>query len=438
LTSDDPGTIRQLSDAVGFHYFFDAVSQQFAHPSGIVVLTPEGVASRYFLGIEFPPKALRLALVEASQHQIGSFADRLLLLCFHYDPHSGRYTLVISRVMQIAGTGTVLWLGTLIFRLSRKKRTTKSPLPLASLLPPLERASDIARSVDAIFYSLLVVCGLVIVGVTIAVLFSCVRYRAGSSAKRQARQRSLALEITWTSATLLIFVAIFIWAAVIYFRMSRPPANAIEIHVIAKQWMWKAQHANGRREINELHLLLGQPVKLVMTSQDVIHDWFVPAFRTKQDVLPGRYTVEWFTPIKAGTYHLFCAEYCGMNHSRMGGWIHVLEPGEHARWLSGVASGESIVSAGARLFEARGCSGCHAPNAAVRAPLLNGIYRKPVALSDKRTIIADDQYLHDAILLPNKDIVAGYESVMPTFQGQLTEEEVMELIAYIKALGEPP
>jgi cytochrome c oxidase subunit 2 len=162
----------------------------------------------------------------------------------------------------------------------------------------------------------------------------------------------------------------------------------------------------------------------------------VPAFRTKQDVLPGRYTVEWFTPTKAGKYHLFCAEYCGMDHSRMGGWIYVLEPVEYARWLAEQPGSESMAAAGARLFQERGCTGCHAPNAAIRAPLLGGIYRKPVALADGTTIIADDQYLHDSILLPNKNISAGYEAKMPTFQGQLTEEEVMQLIAYIKALGD--
>ncbi len=193
-----------------------------------------------------------------------------------------------------------------------------------SILP--ERASTMRSSVDAIFYSLLLVCGLVTVGVVAAIIFCCLRYRMGSNAPRGEvagpKTRNW-IEATWTSATLLAFIAIFIWAGVVYFRMYAPPANATEIHVVAKQWMWKAQHVNGRREINELHLLVGQPVKLIMTSQDVIHDFFVPAFRTKQDVLPGRYTAEWFIPTKPGVYHLFCAEYCGMDHSRMGGWIYV-------------------------------------------------------------------------------------------------------------------
>lgn len=306
----------------------------------------------------------------------------------------------------------------------------------SSIFP--ETASDIAWHVDAIFYSLLAVCGLICIGIAIFVVLCCIRYRADGEIRplpKLKKVRSFWIEVGWTSATFLVFVAIFIWAGVIYFRMSKPPADAQEIHVVAKQWMWKLQHLNGRREINALHLEVGRPVKLVMTSQDVIHDFYVPAFRTKQDVVPGRYTTEWFTPTKPGTYHLFCAEYCGMNHSRMDGWVYVLEPQEYAKWLATGSEGESVVAAGARLFVARGCSGCHSPNSTVHAPLLNGIYLQPVALTDGTVVRADDQYLHDCILQSRKQIVAGYPPVMPLFQGQLSEEEVMQLIAYIKSLS---
>jgi cytochrome c oxidase subunit 2 len=309
-----------------------------------------------------------------------------------------------------------------------------APLLSFQLLP--ERASDLARSVDAIFWSLMALCGLVAAGICIAIVVCCVRYREESPAvHRRFGGSSLTLEIIWTSATLVAFVAIFFWASAVYVHMSRPPANAVEVHVVAKQWMWKAQHLDGRREIDELHLLLGQPVKLTMTSQDVIHDFFVPAFRTKQDVLPDRYTTEWFTPTKPGKYHLFCAEYCGLDHSRMGGWVYVLEPVEYARWLAGQPVGESIFAQGERLYRARGCSGCHEPHSAVHAPSLVGIYRKPVALADRSVVIADEQYLHDSILQPSKQITAGYENLMPTFAGQLTQEEVMALVAYIKGLS---
>jgi cytochrome c oxidase subunit 2 len=304
-----------------------------------------------------------------------------------------------------------------------------------SILP--ERASNHAGSVDAIFYSLLALCGLVTLAVVAALVFCCLRYRLGTTALRgevaDAKSRNW-IEITWSSLTLAAFVGIFFWAGVVYFRMYSPPVNAAEIHVVARQWMWKAQHGNGRHEINELHLLVNQPVKLIMTSQDVIHDFFVPAFRTKQDVLPGRYTSEWFIPTKPGTYHLYCAEYCGMDHSRMGGWVYVQEAQAYTRWLAGASETESIVAGGQRLFIARGCAGCHAPHAAVRAPLLDGIYRKPVALADGSVVIADEQYLHDSILLPNKQVTAGYEPKMPTYQGQLSEEEVLQIIAYLKSL----
>lgn len=436
----DRSEIEQVSHAVGFHFAYDPGSKQYAHASGIAVLTPRGIVSRYFLGIEYPPQDVRVALGEASEQKVGSLTRRLLLLCFHYDPNTGRYSLLITRVMQVAGIGTVLLLGGLMVGLSRKRSAAALhglvPIVAFDLLPV--RASDIAGSVDAIFYSLLAVCALITVGIFVTVLVFCIRYREGSPAKREPSPSAHRFEIAWTSATLVIFMAIFFWAAVVYFRMSQPPANASEIHVVAKQWMWKAQHPGGRREINELHLLLGQPVKLLMTSQDVIHDFFVPAFRTKQDVLPGRYTLEWFTPTRPGKYRLYCAEYCGLDHSRMGGWVYVLEPAEYARWLAEQPGGESIAAAGARLFQERGCSGCHSPNAAVRAPLLNGIYGKPVPLADGTTVIADDQYLHDSILLPNKQISAGYEAKMPTFQGQLSEEEVMQLVAYLKALVDQP
>lgn len=311
-------------------------------------------------------------------------------------------------------------------------------LPLAVWFLP-ERASNLASEVDALFYGLLILCGLVTLGVCAAISWFCLRYRRGSKATRQAELKPTYFEIAWSAIPLVIFMVIFVLAGAVYFHMGKPPANAVEIHVVGKQWMWKVQHPTGRREINELHLLVNQPVKLLMTSQDVIHDVFVPAFRTKQDVLPGRYTVEWFIPTKPGRYHLFCAEYCGTDHSLMGGWVHVLDADAYARWLADGNTNESVVAAGARLFQARGCAGCHAPNATVHAPLLNGIYGHPVALSTGRTIIADEQYLHDSILLPKKDITAGYpDSIMPTYQGQLGEEEVMQLIAYIKALGSTP
>jgi cytochrome c oxidase subunit 2 len=200
--------------------------------------------------------------------------------------------------------------------------------------------------------------------------------------------------------------------------------------------MWKLQHGDGRREINELHVPIGRPVKLIMTSEDVIHDFFVPAFRTKEDVVPGRYTTIWFTPTRAGKFHLFCSQYCGMDHSRMGGWIYVQEPKDYAAWLARENEPLSLAAQGERIFHTLGCSGCHAENSKIHSPLLNGIYGRMVPLSDKTFVLADDQYLRDSILLPNKQIVAGYAPLMPTFRGHISEEELNAVIAYIKSLSD--
>lgn len=306
---------------------------------------------------------------------------------------------------------------------------------LAFLFP--SSASNFAPPVDHIYLALLVLCGSVALLIFLVSFWFCVRYRAGAKVDRTPpRGGTLKLELTWTIIPFFIFLALFFWSAKVFFGMSRPPANASEIYVVGKQWMWKLQHPDGRAEINELHLPLGQPVKLIMTSQDVIHDFFVPAFRNKQDVLPGRYTTEWFTPTKPGKYHLFCAQYCGMEHARMGGWVYVMEPAEYAQWLAQQPPPDSLIAAGEKAFRNRGCSGCHAPNATIRAPLLDGIYGKRIALSDSTLVTADEQYLRDSILLPNKQITAGYQPIMPTYQGQIGEEELNAIIAYLKSLGE--
>jgi len=299
------------------------------------------------------------------------------------------------------------------------------------------QASNMAPKVDNIYFALLALCGAVAILIFLVALFFCIRYRRGTKVDRTPLKGSpIPLEITWTAIPLFIFIGIFFWAAEVFFGMSRPPADATEIYVVGKQWMWKIQHPDGRREINELHLPVGQPVKLIMTSQDVIHDFFVPGFRTKQDVVPGRYTTEWFTPTQSGRYHIFCSQYCGTNHALMVGTVYVQEPAEQARWLAQQPAPDSLVSIGERAFRTRGCSGCHAPNAAIRAPLLDGIYGKQVPLSDSTLVTANEQYLRDSILLPNKQISAGYQPIMPTFQGQISEEELNAIIAYLKSLGE--
>jgi len=306
---------------------------------------------------------------------------------------------------------------------------------LNSLVP--SSASNLAPQVDHVFIALLILCGIITLLVFVAVLYFCIRYRGGSKADRSPpKYGPLRFEVTWTVIPFFIFLGLFFWAAKVFFGMSRAPADATEIYIVGKQWMWKVQHPDGRREINQLHLLVNQPVKLMMASEDVIHDFFIPDFRTKQDVVPGRYTTEWFTPTKPGKYHFFCSQYCGTDHSQMIGWVYVMEPAEQARWLQEEPAPASLVAEGARAFRGRGCSGCHAESAAIRAPLLDGIYGKKVPLSDSTLVTADDQYLRDSILLPNKQVAAGYQPIMPTFQGQISEEELNAIIAYVKSLQE--
>jgi cytochrome c oxidase subunit II len=303
------------------------------------------------------------------------------------------------------------------------------------LFPP--QASTTAQQVDWLFFALTAVTLFFCTVVFAPILFFAIKYRRGSKADRSnAWSGSLFLESGWTLLPLLIAIGLFGWGAVIYFRMERPPPDALQVQVVGKQWMWRLQHAEGKREINELHVPVGQTVALTMTSQDVIHSFYIPAFRVKQDVLPGKYTGEWFKATRPGEYHLFCAEYCGTSHSGMIGRVVVMQPLEYEKWLNAGESGETTAVAGGRLFRERGCSGCHSLNSHFHAPLLEGIYRKPVALANGTIIQADDQYLRDSILLPGKQISAGYENIMPSYAGQLGEEEIMQLIAYLKSIGD--
>jgi cytochrome c oxidase subunit 2 len=242
-------------------------------------------------------------------------------------------------------------------------------------------------------------------------------------------------EIGWTSATLFLALFIFWWVSSIHLAALAAPRNALEIHVVAKQWMWKTQHSNGAREINELHVPLDTPVRLVMTSEDVIHSFFVPAFRMKKDVLPGRYTETWFRPTKPGVFHLFCAEYCGSEHSRMTGRIVVVQKDSYARWLAAQPQGDGLAKAGEAVFRARGCSGCHSEASKVHAPDLNGLYGRKVQLADGRTVTADEAYLRDSMLMPRRDVAAGFEPIMPSYAGILTDGEIISLTAYIRSLS---
>jgi cytochrome c oxidase subunit 2 len=210
----------------------------------------------------------------------------------------------------------------------------------------------------------------------------------------------------------------------------------MEIYVVGKQWMWKVQHQDGAREINELHVPVGRPVKLIMGSEDVIHSFFIPDFRAKADVIPGRYNTMWFTASKPGRYHLFCTQYCGAKHSNMIGWVTAMDAGDYQAWLSGGSSGGSMADSGAKLFQDLACASCHLENGQGRGPVLKGIYGHQVLLQTGESVIVDDAYIRESILSPQAKIVAGFSTTMPTFQGLVTEEQLLQLIAYVKSLGE--
>jgi cytochrome c oxidase subunit 2 len=294
-----------------------------------------------------------------------------------------------------------------------------------------------ASRVDALFYFLCAVSLVFSLIVAIGVAFSAARYRKGSPASRKgALHDYLPIELVWSIVPLLIALFIFAWSTRLFFDMRVPPKNAMEIYVVGKQWMWKIQHPEGNREINELHVPVGRPVKLIMTSQDVIHSFYIPAFRIKQDVLPGRYSEQWFEATTAGEYHLFCAEYCGTSHSGMIGKVIVMDPADYEKWLmSASATGIAMAANGAELFERYGCRTCHRQDSGQRGPALDGLFGKQVKLAGGQAIVADQEYIRESILNPSAKMVEGYAPLMPTYKNQLTQEQVNQLIEYVRSLS---
>jgi len=297
-------------------------------------------------------------------------------------------------------------------------------------------ASSTAQDIDRLY--------LVLSGITIfftVLIFSCifvfmVKYRRRKDDEIPiATHTPLLVELTWTIIPSLICAVLFVWASALYVRNGRPPASSVEVFVIGKQWMWHLQHPEGPREINELHVPVNVPIKITMTSQDVIHDFYIPAFRVKKDALPGRFTSLWFTPTETGTYHLFCAQYCGTNHSEMIGWVYVMTPTDYANWLAGGEKSESLAQQGARLFSQYGCNNCHVPEGNGQAPSLVGVYGKPEKLQNGETKVVDETLIQQAILVPNSVHLPNYKPIMPTYQGQIDQDQMLQLIAYVKSLG---
>jgi cytochrome c oxidase subunit 2 len=303
-------------------------------------------------------------------------------------------------------------------------------------MPP--EASTSAQQIDYIFLGLLVLTAFFVALVFTIVIVAAFRFRRRHPAEFGRKSTgSSAAEWGGVAFLGLLSMGMFFWAGTTYIHLFNPPANAETVFITGKQWMWKAQHMTGQREINTLHLVVGQPVKLIMTSEDVIHDFYVPAFRMHTDVLPGRYSTEWFTPTETGTFHLFCSQYCGTGHSLMVGEVIVMNAADYQAWLAGGPQ-QSVAQEGARLFQDSGCDACHRPDSLARAPNLVGLFGNPVRLSNGQVVTADDNYIRQSILSPASQVVAGFQPIMPSFQGMLNEEQVFALVAYIQSLGTPP
>jgi cytochrome c oxidase subunit II len=301
------------------------------------------------------------------------------------------------------------------------------------LYPP--EASKIAPQADALFFFMVLVS---LVGLTIVILlvlsFSLLYHKRRHPQATQIEGSTL-LEATWTIIPLGLFLIMFVWGSLIYFRIYTPPANAMNIYVVGKQWMWKAEHEGGQHEINSLHVPSGRAVQLTLISQDVFHSFSIPAFRVKREAIPGRYTTVWFEATTPGTYHLFCTQYCGTNHSQMIGDIVVLTPDDYKRWLDSSTSGNSLAQDGERLFASLSCNACHNATPEARGPNLVGIYGSHVTLNNGQTIAADEGYLRQAILNPSQNVRQGYAPIMPTYQGQISEDGVIALVEYIRNLN---
>jgi cytochrome c oxidase subunit 2 len=298
-----------------------------------------------------------------------------------------------------------------------------------------EQASTIAGGVDGVFFLLVALSLFFSITVLFFILFFTIKYRRGTKADRAGLVfESSKLEFTWSFIPLVLALAVFVVQAKAYFDLYRPPIDALEIYIVGKQWMWKAQHPEGQSEINQLHVPVNRPVRLIMTSQDVIHSFYIPAFRVKQDVLPGRYTSMWFEATRAGTYHLFCAEFCGTDHSVMGGSVVALPQAEYEQWLAGDSGGLPLVEAGEAAFQQLGCITCHQADNRGRGPALVGLFGAEVALEGGQTVTADEEYLRESIINPRAKIVAGYPTIMPTYQGQISEEGLQQIVAYLKSL----
>jgi cytochrome c oxidase subunit 2 len=302
-----------------------------------------------------------------------------------------------------------------------------------------EQASTIAPEVDALYFFILAVTAFFAVLVVVLVGYFAIKYRDDTGLKVGAPiTGSVPLEIGWSIIPFFVAIAIFLWSSVVFFHYVRPPDETLEMYATGKRWMWRFQHVDGQREINTLHVPVGRPIKITFTSEDVLHDLYIPAFRVKADAIPGRYSSIWFTPTKTGEFHLFCAEYCGTRHSGMIGTVYVMEADDYQAWLGGATPGGSLQARGEQLFNDLACNTCHLSNGSGRGPSLQGVFGSQVKLASGQTVVADESYIRESILTPQMKLVDGYQPLMPTFQGLVNEDGVASLIEHIKTLSGAP
>jgi len=457
-------SIRAIADAAGFEYRYLPEQKEYAHAAVMMIVTPDGLLSHYFYGVQYDPPALRLALIESSQGQLGSAFDQLLLFCLHYDAEAGRYGPVARNIMSLGGALTVillsLWLVPAWLRRlnSGRQRQTVSAekdcltsrctqrrqvlapslmLPLSAAWFP-ESASTVASDVDGLFWFITVICTVFFLLIVGLMTFFVIRYRrTGQRQTGSGPSHNTRLEVLWSVVPGILLMLIFAYGAKGFVEMGTPPENTYEIKVTAKMWSWSFRYPNGHVD-NELHVPAGRPVRLVMNSDDVIHSLFVPAFRLKQDVIPGRYTRLWFEATQVGQFPLFCAEYCGQKHSDMVANVVVHRSGEFERWLETAANLLNTLppsEAGKILYTRRGCAQCHSTDGSRRVgPSFYKLFSSRQRMTTGRTVIVDENYVRESILEPQAKVREGFRPVMPTYQGQLKDAEIDALIEYIKTL----
>ena len=457
-------SIRTLADSVGFEYRYLPEQREYAHAAVFMIVTPDGQLSHYFYGVQYDPTALRLALIESSQGKLGSTFDQFLLFCLHYDAEAGRYGPVARNIMGLGGALTVVLLGVWLVpawlrrrnlieagpsvAVEREHETARDAqrtqtfasslmLPLAASWFP-ESASTVASDVDGLFWFITAICTVFFALIVGLMTYFVIRYRRTECRRiGHGPSHNTSLEILWSVVPGILLIFIFAYGAKGFVEMGTSPDNTYEIKVTAKMWSWAFRYPNGHVD-NELHVPVDRPVRLVMSSDDVIHSLYIPAFRLKQDVIPGRYTKLWFEATEIGSFPLFCAEYCGQKHSDMVAQVVVHRSGEFERWLDEAANLLKTLppaKAGEVLYTRRGCAQCHSADGTRRVgPSFYKLFETQQRMTSGEVLTVDENYIRESILEPQAKVREGYRPVMPTYQGQLKDEEIDALIEYIKTL----